>query len=368
MADLASMHLLVTGGTGFLGSRLIWGLTQAGARLSLLHRGAHHPTRAHLATLGGLFGGEAPPDAPLPTWVTGDLWLPLAGVSPAWIERHRGQIDAIVHLAADTRVQPVRRHDQTRTNVAGTEAVADLAEALDATRFHHISSASISGSSQGEFSEDDFEVGQSFRTHQEWTKYEAEHILRRRAVDGRLRLTVHRPAIIVGDSVTGGAATFPHFYQLLAAWHQCTEQHRDSPPIHLPLSPAATIPIITVDHVAMGIIAAITDSETVAQTLHWTPHTSLALGELNSALGDILGAAPIVLDPEAPWPILDATDPAHTLWQWLRAHRSQLAGGIEYLRADADALCERQGLATPAVDRALLARLHHHWAWVTGRR
>lgn len=363
----APRPILITGATGFLGARLVWELCRRGHELWLMHRGEPPPVRAHLAALQGLFGGAIDAEMPPPQWVPGNLWLPLAGVSSEWIARHAGKIGAIVHLAADTRLRPVRQADQARTNIGGAEAVADLAEALGVTDLHHVSTAAIAGNTVGEFTEEDLDRGQTFRTHCEWTKFEAEVLLRRRADEGRLRLTVHRPATLVGDSETGGAATFQHFYLLLAAWRRFSEQTRPGVRMVLPLNGEATIPLMPVNHVAEGIAAALTDPEAPGQVFHWTPHRPLTLDGLDRALAQLLGTEPVAFDPDAPWPAPPECGAAQPVWDWLRTHRAYLMGGLRFNRAHADALCARCGLSVPEVDGEVLARLHRHWAWATGR-
>jgi nucleoside-diphosphate-sugar epimerase len=368
MSPASGLNLLLTGGTGFLGSRVVWALWQSGARLWLLHRRDRPPAmRAHIATLAGLFGGSLRPETPLPSWVPGNLWLPRAGVMPEWIERHRGQFDAIVHMAADTRIRPVRSEDQTQTNLDGTVHMAELAAALGVKRFHHVSTCSVAGTAQGTFTEQDLDVGQSFRTHQEWTKCEAERALRRFSEEHGLTVTIHRPAILIGDSVTGGASAFPHFYQFLSAWRFMAETGVGGQRMMLPFSGEATLHLIPVDHVALGIASALCDPEAEGLTLHWTPREPVTLGELNLALAKLLRAEPVDLDPSASWPASKRSGPAQPLWEWMRSHRAYLTGGIRFSRENADRLCERADLPVPVINGALLQRLHRHWAWATGK-
>lgn len=360
------LRILVTGATGFLGSRLVWTLWRKGHTLWLLTRTASPPPmRAHLAALAGLFGSPARRPPPSPAWLAGNTLLPRAGVAADWIESRRGQIDAIVHLAADTRLRPVRPVDQSKTNVDGTMNVADLAEGLGCPSLHHVSACSVAGTHVGIFREEDLEVGQLFRTHLEETKAEAERRLRHRAESAPFRLTVHRPATLVGDSTTGGAATFPPFYQLLAAWHRLAASGSREK-VTVPFSADSAISLIPVDHVAEGIAASLVDSRAGGATYHWAPHEPVTLGALSTALARLLGAPPLLFDPNATWPLLEETSPAQPLWAWLQMHRAYLNGGLILDRTHADALCGRAGVTVPLIDDALLARLHRHWAWAKG--
>ena len=49
--------------------------------------------------------------------------------------------------------------EQRAANVEGTRAVIDLARRLDAT-LHHVSSIAVAGDFPGEYTEDDFDIGQ----------------------------------------------------------------------------------------------------------------------------------------------------------------------------------------------------------------
>ena len=89
--------------------------------------------------------------------------------------------------------------EQRATNVEGTRAVIELAQRLDAT-LHHVSSIAVAGDFRGEYTEDDFDVGQQLPTPYHQTKFEAELLVR--STPG-LRYRIYRPAVVVGDSRTG---------------------------------------------------------------------------------------------------------------------------------------------------------------------
>ncbi|OAG71544.1 NAD-dependent dehydratase [Gluconobacter japonicus] len=113
------MKILVTGGTGFLGSRLIPKLAQAGHEVFALTRspGSHRALRA---------SGALPLDADL------DGATPLALPT----------IDAVVHAAALFRFSGPRE-PYFRTNVDGTATLLAAAEKAGAKRFIFMSAAGI---------------------------------------------------------------------------------------------------------------------------------------------------------------------------------------------------------------------------------
>ena len=117
----------------------------------------------------------------------------------------------IYHLAAVYDLA-VPRELAMRVNVTGTRRVLDLAaRAGRLERLHYVSTCYVSGRHSGTFTEDELEVGQSFNNFYEETKYLAEVEVRRRM--NEIPATVYRPAVVVGDSLTGATQKFdgPYF-------------------------------------------------------------------------------------------------------------------------------------------------------------
>ena len=122
-----------------------------------------------------------------------------------------GEIREVYHLAAVYDLS-VPRQVGMRVNVTGTTRVLDLAERAPALeRLHYVSTCYVSGRYPGLFTEDDLEKGQEFNNFYEETKYLAEVEVRRRMT--RIPVTVYRPSVVVGDSVSGATQKFdgPYF-------------------------------------------------------------------------------------------------------------------------------------------------------------
>jgi nucleoside-diphosphate-sugar epimerase len=99
-----------------------------------------------------------------------------------------------------------------RVNVTGTTRVLTLAErAPRLERMHYVSTCYVSGRHPGLFTEDDLEKGQVFNNFYEETKHLAEIEVRKRMA--RIPITVYRPSVVAGDSVTGATQKFdgPYF-------------------------------------------------------------------------------------------------------------------------------------------------------------
>ena len=64
------------------------------------------------------------------------------------------------------------------------------------------------------FYEDDLELGQPFANHYDHTKHQAERVVAK-ARDAGLPVTIYRPSVVVGDSVTGRTQKFDGPYYVL---------------------------------------------------------------------------------------------------------------------------------------------------------
>ncbi len=181
------MRYVVTGGTGFIGRRVVDRLlaSRPDAQVWVLVR---RQSLGRFERLAAEWGERARPlVGELPGLALGDETL-----------AELGRVQHVVHCAA---VYDITADDdaQRATNVAGTRAVIDLALRLDAT-LHHVSSIAVAGDFRGEYTEDDFDVGQRLPTPYHRTKFEAELLVR--SATG-LRHRIYRPAVVVGDSRTG---------------------------------------------------------------------------------------------------------------------------------------------------------------------
>ncbi|MDT5143811.1 MAG: hypothetical protein QOI79_3174, partial [Mycobacterium sp.] len=186
---MCSMRYVVTGGTGFIGRRVVSRLLNArpDAEVWVLVR---RPSLGRFEKLAGQWGERAKP-------LVGELTEPRLGLTDEAIAE-LGDVDHVVHCAAIYDVTAAEP-EQRAANVDGTRAVIELACRLDAT-LHHVSSIAVAGDFHGEYTEDDFDIGQQLPTPYHQTKFEAELLVR--STPG-LRYRIYRPAVVVGDSRTG---------------------------------------------------------------------------------------------------------------------------------------------------------------------
>src|SRR5665647_1297392 len=89
----------------------------------------------------------------------------------------KGQIDHFYHLAAvyDLGADESR---QIAANIDGTRHAVELAKAIDAGHFHHVSSIAAAGLYEGVFREDMFDEAEHNENPYFMTKHEGEKIVR----------------------------------------------------------------------------------------------------------------------------------------------------------------------------------------------
>jgi len=187
------MQYFVTGATGFIGKRLVKKLLERkGAVVHFLIRKESADKVADLRSFWGVGPARAVP-------VFGDLTAKKLGVAADDVKKLKGQIDHFYHLAA---VYDLGADEETQVavNIEGTRNTVDLAKAIDAGHFHHVSSIAAAGLYEGVFREDMFEEAEGLDHPYFQTKHESEKIVRQ---DCKVPWTVYRPAMVVGDSTTG---------------------------------------------------------------------------------------------------------------------------------------------------------------------
>ncbi len=187
------MNYFVTGATGFIGRNLVQRLLQREGTVYALVRAG---SRGRLEELRTSFG----PDGARVVPISGDLAQPGLGVTEEDLLELRGKVDHLFHLAAIYDMT-AGAEAQEIANVEGTRHAVELAGAIEAGCFHHVSSIAVAGMYRGEWREDMFEEAEGLDTHPYFrTKHESERVVR---MESRRPWRVYRPGIVVGDSRSG---------------------------------------------------------------------------------------------------------------------------------------------------------------------
>ena len=188
------MNYFITGGSGFIGRRLIKKLLERSPenRVYFLMRASHQDKLPELFAFWNVDEQRAVP-------IIGDMTLPLLGVSATEQEQLRGQIDHFFHLAAIYDLN-AKAGIQQQVNTEGTRQAVQLAERLGSQQFHHCSSIAAAGLFDGLFREDMFDEAEHLDMPYFQTKHEAEGIVRNECT---IAWRIYRPGIVVGDANTG---------------------------------------------------------------------------------------------------------------------------------------------------------------------
>ncbi len=227
----------MTGFPGFIGERLLPRLLELHPHtefLCLVQPRFKEQAQAALARLG-----IPPTRAGL---VEGDITVLGLGIEGARRESILARLDCVFHLAAvyDLAVTADFAH---RVNVIGTRNMIAFAKgAVRFSRFHHVSTAYVSGAFEGVFKETDLDRGQTFKNHYESTKFESE----KDVVSSGLPFTVYRPGVVWGDSRTGETAKFDGPYSVMGAMEKIPLVFLDGPK-------DATMNVVPVDYVIEGL-------------------------------------------------------------------------------------------------------------------
>jgi nucleoside-diphosphate-sugar epimerase len=202
--------IFVTGFPGFIAGRLVERLAREGARFILLVQPALMArAQQDITTVAAKTGA----DLGNFSIAEGDITKSDLGLSQEDLELARAESDSVFHLAAiyDLAVQ---RELAQRVNVLGTEHVNEFAKSIpNLKRYNYVSTCYVAGRRRGLIREDELQHDAGFRNHYEESKYLAE--LSVAGLKSDLPVTIHRPAVVVGDSHTGETAKYDGIYYLI---------------------------------------------------------------------------------------------------------------------------------------------------------
>jgi NAD(P)-dependent dehydrogenase (short-subunit alcohol dehydrogenase family) len=186
------MSYFVTGGTGFIGRRLVARLASRGETIYLLVRAGSRERLERLRAECGAAGERL-------VAIEGDLESDWLGVPQARRLELKGTIRHFLHLGALYDLDaPATRLEQA--NVLGTRHALHLAHELEAGCFHLVSSIAAAGRYRGTFTEAMFDEAEDLAHPYFRTKHESEALVR---TSCRLPWRIYRPGMVVGDSRSG---------------------------------------------------------------------------------------------------------------------------------------------------------------------
>lgn len=353
-------HLL-TGGTGLLGRYLIKDLSQAGVKLAVLVRPSRRQTaQERVESILQFWEQELGTTLPRPVVLSGDLTDPDLGLSAEDIKWASENCTHCIHNAASLSfVSTSRESEPWKSNVGGTNNVIDFCRQAGIKQFHHVSTAYVAGLREGVCLETELNVGQKFGNDYEQSKVMAEEAVRNESFFDQV--TVHRPAIIIGDSENGFTNTFHGFY---AAVQLCCTISKSQTPnetgvrcddiVRLNLDGFERKNLVPVDWVSAAMSHIISNPEHHGQTYHLTPrHAVEARTILNvvQVVGGFYGTQ--FVGPET---VIDQPTELETLFfQHFEVYNSYWRNDPVYDSTNTQKACPH--LPCPHVDYEMLLRL-----------
>jgi thioester reductase-like protein len=202
--------LFITGFPGFIANRLLERLARKDCGFMLLVQPSL-VTRAseEIARICQLTGKKAS-DFQI---VEGDIAEPQLALKPADLGLVQQQTTRVFHLAAIYDLA-VPRDIALRVNPGGTRNVLALARSMPHLRqFHHVSTCYVAGKREGVILETELRHDAGYRNFYEESKYLAE--LAVESAKNELPITIHRPAVVCGDSRTGETGKYDGVYYLI---------------------------------------------------------------------------------------------------------------------------------------------------------
>lgn len=233
------MNILLTGSTGHIGQRIVRRLVNDGHNLYLLIR----PKSIIRAK-------EIFHDLKNIQFIEGDIEETDVVKNIFTISNLIEQIDCLIHLAAFYHLEASLKEAYIK-NVLGTQNIINLIKKIKNIKyFHYFSTYAVNPLLTGLVSENTLiNDDKVFNDHYSKTKNHAEHLVRN-IKHSHLKIIIHRPGIIIGDSLTGeidkidGAYYFFNFILKLKKLKFLVEK---LPGLPMLVHEEALLPIVPVD-------------------------------------------------------------------------------------------------------------------------
>jgi long-chain acyl-CoA synthetase len=273
---MTAHHVLLTG-TGTIGRELLLPLVRGTSNhLAVLmrDRGKRHAAQRANQLFSEL--GLTSTERSRVEVLRGDVTYPGLGLDADGVARIAESVDLIIHTAAATALTADRALCD-RVNRAGTANALMLAEQCFSggrlARFIHLSTALVAGAASAVVvREDDLAAAPAHSNHYEWSKYEAERIVRA-AMHAGLPVTIFRPSMVVGDTKTGRTRDFNVIYPLM-------RMLASGYVTRFPADPQARLHVAPLDFVVDAILRAIDAPWAIGMTFHLTAPDPPTVGQL----------------------------------------------------------------------------------------
>ncbi|WP_167614912.1 SDR family oxidoreductase [Maribellus sediminis] len=267
---------IVTGATGFIGSRLALKLLKQGWIVHVLGRSKNSTsfeTRIfhaidditgvpeNRALFKNLFCHDV------------DICNPRLEMQNLIHSHHFDSETLLFHVAGDTRFNPPSPEMQHNINVSGP---LNIIKAFHnhLSKVVHVSTAYVAGKRKGKILEGELDEGQEHRNNYEKSKLSAEVEVTKLCEQLELPLCITRPSIIINDSVTGRSPTLTHFNALVYVVTRIQKHFKNdknvnpSKEFRMPIDPTARPNLAPVNPIVDALIKVGTESTAPCKTYH----------------------------------------------------------------------------------------------------
>jgi thioester reductase-like protein len=210
--------------------------------------------------------------------VEGDISVPRLALSNADLELVQHETTRVFHLAAVYDLA-VPQDLAMRVNAGGTRNVVELARSLPRLRqFHHVSTCYVAGKREGVILETELKHNAGYRNFYEESKYLAE--LEVESAKNELPITIHRPAVVCGDSRTGETGKYDGVYYLI---HYLLRWPSGLSLINIG-NHVVSLNLVPVDFVVDAMAALAFDERAIGKTLQLADPAPLTTNQLFNAI------------------------------------------------------------------------------------
>src|SRR5258705_840576 len=282
--------LFITGFPGFIASRLLKRLAKREGNFILLVQPALAERAKDEVTKIAADNGRAVSNFRV---VEGDIRQTNLGLASNDLSLVRSETTRIFHLAAVYDLA-VSRELGLRVNVEGTRNLNKFARSIPCLwHYHHVSTCYVAGKREGRILETDLHHQAGFRNFYEESKYLAE--LEVEALKADLPVTIHRPAVVCGDSRTGETVKYDGVYYLinyLLRWPGALSLLNIG-------NHDVSLNLVSVDFVVEAMAALAYDSSAVGKTAQLADPRPLTTNQLFNAIAQSIDGSrsPVTVPP-----------------------------------------------------------------------
>lgn len=227
--------------------------------------------------------------------VEGDISEPRLSLSAVDLELVQQQTTRVFHLAAVYDLA-VPEDVGMRVNAGGTRNVVELARTLPHLRqVHHVSTCYVAGKREGVILETELRHDAGYRNYYEESKYLAELEVESARKD--LPVTVHRPAVVCGDSKMGETGKYDGVYYLI---HYLLRWPSVLSTINIG-NHKVSLNLVPVDFVVDAMAALAFDERAIGKTLQLADPSPLTTNQLFNAIAKSIDGRQSKITAPAKW-------------------------------------------------------------------